>query len=90
MVCQHCESKRVLEVQAKCSDLFFCELPYVGAEHEGYVPSDLHIGGGDYIDFKMCLDCGQVQGNFPLSVTELEGGTENDNGVNQFEDEDDD
>jgi hypothetical protein len=31
----------------------------------GYVPSGLGIGGGDYIDFKLCLSCGQIQGEWP-------------------------
>lgn len=30
-----------------------------------YVPSDLNIGGGDYLSFDVCLDCGQMQGEWP-------------------------
>jgi hypothetical protein len=42
------------------------------AEHDGYVPSDMEIGGGDDMQFHMCLDCGQIQGEFPLPQTKIE------------------
>jgi hypothetical protein len=46
---------------------------YLGEnEKEGYVPSNMNIGGGDYIEFEYCLDCGQIQGEFPLQQTELD------------------
>jgi len=31
---------------------------------KGYVPHDFNIGGGDYIDFRYCLDCGRIQDVF--------------------------
>jgi hypothetical protein len=37
-----------------------------GREVDGYVPSGLNIGHGDYISFHYCLDCGQIQGEFPI------------------------
>ena len=43
-------------------------------EQEGYVPYGFGIGGGDYIRFNFCMDCGQLQGKFPLDITELEQG----------------
>ena len=70
MPCQKCNSKRILDVNAKCSDL--CHVTLNGKENDGYVPDDLGIGGGDYVEFKLCLDCGQIQGKFPLPKTELE------------------
>jgi hypothetical protein len=30
------------------------------------------IGGGDYVAFSYCLDCGQIQGDFPLPETGME------------------
>jgi hypothetical protein len=38
------------------------------AAHDGYVPSKMGIGGGDYMEFSYCLDCGQIQGKFPVKV----------------------
>lgn len=60
-----CGSTRNLFVSGKTSDM--CFVSYAGHESEGYVPSGLHIGGGDYLEFGVCLDCGRVKGDFPLS-----------------------
>jgi hypothetical protein len=70
MACQKCKSERVASVSGKTSDM--CSV-YLGEnEKEGYVPSNMNIGGGDYIEFEYCLDCGQIQGEFPLQPTELD------------------
>ena len=70
MKCQKCESERVMALNTKCNDMCFVTLN--DKEQNGYVPSDMSIGGGDYLKFKLCLDCGQIQGKFPLETTELE------------------
>jgi len=62
--CIRCGSGRILGVGGKCSDC--CDVSYEGQSHDGYVPSGLNIGGGDYIEFKLCLECGQVQDTFPV------------------------
>lgn len=36
----------------------------------------MNIGGGDYLVFAYCLDCGQMQGEWPLKKTELEDDSE--------------
>jgi hypothetical protein len=36
------------------------------------VPRDLGIGGGDDVQLTYCLDCGQIQGKFPLPPTQME------------------
>lgn len=64
MKCIHCESDRIINVGAKCSDL--CNVEFNGVEHDGYVPSDIGIGSGDYIDLDYCLECGKIQGKFPI------------------------
>jgi hypothetical protein len=64
MICQHCKRNRVLTVNAKCSDC--CDVHFDDNECSGYVPYDLNIGGGDYITFDFCLDCGQIQAEFPI------------------------
>ena len=65
MSCQRCRSERILKVSGKCSDMC-CTKFYTGEEKNGYVPSDLNIGGGDYIEVRICMECGQVQGEFPV------------------------
>jgi hypothetical protein len=37
-----------------------------GHTHDGYMPDDVDLGGGDYVRFTVCLNCGQVQGEWPL------------------------
>lgn len=61
-----CGSSRILEVCAKCSDL--CSWRTAGGEwQEGYVPTGKGIGEDmDYVEIAFCMDCGQIQGKFPL------------------------
>lgn len=63
----------MLEVVGKTSDM--CTVMLGEREHEGYVPHGLGIrgvGGEDYIDFALCLDCGKVQGKFPISAAAVQ------------------
>lgn len=75
MTCR-CGSSRTAGVSAKCSDM--CVVTVGMNQKEGYVPRDMGIGGGDYIKFSWCLNCGQIQGlgKFPVGRTELEGDAE--------------
>jgi hypothetical protein len=63
MECQKCGSERLLSVDAKCSDA--CYTTYGDIEKDGYVPSDIGIGGGDYVEITVCMRCGQLQGEWP-------------------------
>ena len=49
-----------------------CSVDLAGHHLHDYVPRDLGIGGGDDVHFDYCLDCGQIQGKFPLLPAELE------------------
>jgi hypothetical protein len=68
MKCTRCESVRIAQVSAKCSDL--CCVQQDGQDKDGYVPYGMGIGGGDYVQFEWCLECGQMQGKFPVSNLE--------------------
>jgi len=70
VICTDCNSRRVLELTAKCSDC--CGYSIGNLSGDGYVPQGLGIGGGDYVEFNICLDCGQVQGQFPRPKSDLE------------------
>lgn len=72
MNCQRCKSDRVLSVNSHASDMH--SLTIKNNEHNGYIPSDFRsiIGCGDDCKFKVCLDCGQHQGTFPIGITKLE------------------
>lgn len=70
--CQKCKSTRIVAMYGKVSDR--CHASIGDNEHEGYVPNDLGVGGGDDLDFEYCLDCGQIQGDFPMQPSQLESG----------------
>lgn len=71
ITCARCDSDRIACVEAKCSDL--CNVWVLDKEHDGYVPHDLGIGGGDNVEFSYCMNCGQMMGTFPLPLAEIEG-----------------
>lgn len=70
MTCSHCDSRRIADVSGKCSDM--SDVTIGDIVHDGYMPEDLGIGGGDYISFRFCLDCGTIQGEFPRPQSRLE------------------
>ena len=70
MSCQKCNSGRVVNMCSKSSECNHVEIN--GNEHNGYVPSDMGIGGSDYINISWCLDCGQIQGDWPVHITKIE------------------
>lgn len=70
MTCQKCGSRRVAQIDAKCDDR--CCAQVEEFESNDYVPSDWGIGGGDYVRFKFCMQCGTIQGDFPLLETDME------------------
>lgn len=70
--CQRCESPRIVSISSKSSDMNVVCVSGEERQQDGYVPSDMGIGGGDYVEFSWCLKCGQIQGTFPLPMTELE------------------
>ena len=67
MKCQQCDSERVLYISGKTKDLCFVRDTTTSKTRDGYVPNSIGIGGGDYIEFNFCLDCGQIQGTFPVA-----------------------
>lgn len=68
--CQRCNSQRLMHVQSHASDMHFVSIGE--KEHQGYLPYDIGLDGGDDLCMTVCLDCGQLQGEFPLPPTELE------------------
>ena len=59
-----CGSTRIMSVSAKCNDL--CSVSLDDEGKEGYVPSGVNIGGGDYVQFDVCAQCGHMLGTWPL------------------------
>lgn len=72
MKCQRCQSTRVLITQAHASDRQNYSLRDADRESD-YAPDIEGICGGDELFPRICLDCGQTQGQFPKPlVKELE------------------
>jgi hypothetical protein len=66
----------MVSVNGKTSDMCIVTVAQTGIAHDGYVPTDApfhkEYGFGDYIEFDLCLNCGQMQGTFPASEMEYE------------------
>ena len=71
----NCKSDRIAFINGKTSDM--CNFQYKDINTEGYVPR-LIIGDqyGDYIEFEFCLECGKIQGDFPISDKAVEKSVE--------------
>jgi len=72
MSCQKCKSARIATIGGKTSDL--CIFAFDGKERIGYVPFNVGVGGGnsDMLEFEYCLECGQIQGDFPITKSAVE------------------
>jgi len=68
--CIRCGSDRVISISGKTSDCYGHN--YNGKNYDGYVPDNIGIGGDDYIEFDLCLECGQVQDKFPKQDPDVE------------------
>ena len=73
MTCK-CGSERIAYIGGKVSDLGNCDLPTANGvvELEGYMPDIKDVCSGDYIEMHVCLDCGQVQREWPLTEEEVQ------------------
>jgi hypothetical protein len=72
MNCDKCGSDRVMSISGKTSDMCCCR--YKDLESDGYVPKGIVVGEGgygDYIQFSFCLECGKIQGKFPVSEAKV-------------------
>jgi len=64
MSCMQCQGDRIMFISGKCSDMCFAS--FGEAKHNGYVPGGVGVDdGGDYLQFEICLECGQVQDDWP-------------------------
>ena len=77
MTCQRCQSQRIIGVEAECTDM--CVVKWNRQELDGYVLKDTPFGHngdspayyGDFIQFELCMECGQMQGKFPALDIDL-------------------
>jgi hypothetical protein len=69
-ICQTCCSHRLASIIAKTGE--YCVIEISNKRQLGPVPREMNIGGDEYLEFRYCLDCGQVQGLFPVPPIALE------------------
>jgi len=78
-VCDKCEGVRIIEVFSKTSDMNTFDV-FNGdrtLKIRGYVVEGIGMRsveddhGEDYLDFSYCLDCGKIQGQFPVTIPDF-------------------
>jgi hypothetical protein len=61
----------IIKISGKVSDMFGIRSD--GIDYNGYVPSGLGIGGGDYISFSLDTETGIIQNWKPLDNQMVRG-----------------
>ena len=69
MKCQSCNSENIVDICGHSKDL--AQIEYKGITREGYLPEIENICGGDDIQIKVCLECGQMQGSWPAKIDDI-------------------
>ena len=70
MECELCDSERIVKLDI--DNVSEVKGTVSGIEFSAYIPMDIGIGEDDEINFEYCLECGHIQGDFPMPTTELE------------------
>jgi len=65
--CQKCTSNRIVFLTSHGKDMNSISAPHVKFKHDGYLPEIPNVGSGDDVDIEFCLECGQIQGTWPVS-----------------------
>lgn len=68
--CDCCRSDRVIGFRAITGDLL--ESAYKGTHRQSFPPWIDGFSGGDDLQFKLCLNCGKVQGEFPKAEPDFD------------------
>lgn len=77
MVCQRCKSLRILSVSCHHRDCASFQELDTGYEEQGYAPKIPGFSGGDETGFDVCMECGQIQGDWPKASIATEEYLEN-------------
>jgi hypothetical protein len=73
MICQRCRNLRVISIIAHCNDCCLVSSPAQPQGLPGYQPCDIGLGkNSDHIKMSWCLDCGQIQGKWPIPKAQVE------------------
>lgn len=73
--CDKCNSTRLLAASTFCCNAL--NLVFQETQYTGYVPEGYNIGESiKQLEFTYCMDCGKMQGTFPMPMTKMEIGME--------------
>jgi len=67
-LCQTCNSSELYYFNAHSKDLSSVSSINGIYNHDGYFPTVDNICSGDDLDITVCLNCGQIQGTFPVKI----------------------
>jgi len=67
MTCTHCESDRLFKINSHHTDRFTFSYKGESSKFPDYAPRVDNICGGDDVNVCICLNCGTVQGEFPVN-----------------------
>ena len=71
-ICQRCANSRLVKIIVTSKDRNILTMD--GKTTEGYPPVGFGLDApGDELRFSWCLDCGQIQGEWPVYPEEDEG-----------------
>lgn len=70
MRCDNCGNKRIVELFSHAKDMH--TIRYRNFERRGYLPDGFGIGRGDDTEIDYCLECGKIQGSFPITDESIE------------------
>ncbi len=71
MTCIKCNSDRIANIYAHSKDLGNFTYDKLDIDHDGYFPEIQGICDGDDADIEFCLECGQIQANFPITDKQI-------------------
>jgi hypothetical protein len=67
--CTRCDSKKILHVTAKFKSSM---INVAGVNYHNHIPPFMNMGKGNDLDMKMCVNCGQLIGEWPMKKPEKE------------------
>jgi hypothetical protein len=71
MSCSNCGRVRVVSISLTVQSAGYAM--GTTADYAGNVPAEFGLGtDGDQLDFELCLNCGQVQGQWPAPISSID------------------
>lgn len=65
--CQKCNSENLAHIEASEQLV----IDYKDRKYVGKVPMEIELGNEEGIEFTYCINCGQIQGTFPITDEDM-------------------